>query len=203
MKGNSQQKSEEISVYSVRLEKLRRYLDLKAKEFSAELGVVYRTYINYKTQSTTPSADILRSAAAKFGASPRWLLTGEGEMFDDVGDARRGSDESAEDRPSGNVAPQRKYDDVLSKLMGAYEIIETLTKENMKLRSVLEEKAAVILKAKEVARLDAEGDRMESLADDLIQRMIDMGGLDGYVPNRPTPKQEPKEKARRVVGEDE
>lgn len=47
---------------------------------AASLGLPYRTWFNYELGSTIPAEVILRFIVAT-GASPHWLLTGEGPRF--------------------------------------------------------------------------------------------------------------------------
>lgn len=77
---NNQAKNENVSIISLRMEKIRETIGISAKEYAEKLGTNYRTYMNYKSGST-PSAQVLQSVVEIFGISAQWLLTGKGHMF--------------------------------------------------------------------------------------------------------------------------
>ena len=74
----SQDKSEQLDIFGQRLEQVRRMLHLTAKEFCEQLGIAYRTYMNYKS-GRTPPADLLARVIDEFAVNPAWLMTGNGK----------------------------------------------------------------------------------------------------------------------------
>lgn len=65
---------------SKRLEQLREFLSLKQESFAKNIGIAYRTYVNYAS-GKDPSSHVLVKTVEVFGVSPIWLLTGQGSMF--------------------------------------------------------------------------------------------------------------------------
>ncbi len=68
-----------MSTFSERLEIIREYFGLKGNAFSEQLGIPYRSYMNYKA-GRTPPADLLTKIIEEFAIDPTWLMTGEGSM---------------------------------------------------------------------------------------------------------------------------
>ncbi len=62
-----------------RIEGAREAAGLTQKEFSARLGVNYRTVQAWENDRAEPRGNRLQMIAGMFGCSLRWLLTGEGE----------------------------------------------------------------------------------------------------------------------------
>ena len=64
---------------------MRQFLrdeELSLKEFSEKIGVNYRTLQNYLGGISTPSGEFLIAANEEYGVSIKWLLKGDGEMYD-------------------------------------------------------------------------------------------------------------------------
>ncbi len=72
-----------MSIFSVRLEELREFLGIKGKVFAEQMGIPYRSYMNYKG-GRTPPADLLSRVVEVFSVNPAWLISGEGMMFADA-----------------------------------------------------------------------------------------------------------------------
>jgi len=68
-------KNEPMSTFSERLEIAREFLDIKGKPFAEQLGIPYRSYMNYKG-GRTPPADVLSKASEVFNINPAWLISG-------------------------------------------------------------------------------------------------------------------------------
>jgi SOS-response transcriptional repressor LexA len=75
-----QEKNEGTSIFSERIEKVRETFGISGTQFAEKLGIVYRTYMNYKA-GTTPPPEVLGRISDRFNVSAKWLLTGEGPMF--------------------------------------------------------------------------------------------------------------------------
>lgn len=54
---------------------------LKDSEFGKIFGLARQTISNYTTGKSEPNWSILNAICDKFAVNPRWLLTGEGEMY--------------------------------------------------------------------------------------------------------------------------
>jgi|GEM_PF-6096316 len=70
-----------MSNYSERIEQLRETLGVKGKEFAEQIGLPYRSYMNYKG-GRTPPAEVLSKILEVFDdVNPAWLMVGDGNMF--------------------------------------------------------------------------------------------------------------------------
>ncbi|NPV38325.1 MAG: helix-turn-helix transcriptional regulator [Brevinematales bacterium] len=65
----------------VRLEELRKQLNMTQQEFAKELNIPQRTYSNYENETNKIPPEILQLISSKFHVNLHWLLTGEGEMY--------------------------------------------------------------------------------------------------------------------------
>ena len=63
-----------MSVFQDNLRQYREKLGINAKDFAAQIGVKYTTYINYETQGREPRYDILIRIAAALNVSIDELL---------------------------------------------------------------------------------------------------------------------------------
>ncbi len=92
-----QDKSEQIGIFGQRLEQARERLGFSVKEFSEQLGIPYRSYMNYKS-GRTPPADLLAKVIELFAVNPAWLMTGIGKPFlnSEAWDRYTGYEESSE-----------------------------------------------------------------------------------------------------------
>ena len=67
-----------------RLRDVRSRLEFEEREaFASELGISKAALAYYERGERVPDATALSSYRTKFGVSLSWLITGEGEMFDD------------------------------------------------------------------------------------------------------------------------
>ena len=64
----------------IRLVSQELYGEYGGPALAEDLGLPYRTWLNYESGVTIPGLVILRFISVT-GASPRWLLTGQGERF--------------------------------------------------------------------------------------------------------------------------
>ncbi len=65
---------------SEKLEIIRENLGEKGNAFAEQLGIPYRSYMNYKG-GRTPPAELLGKLTELFNVNPVWLLTDQGPMF--------------------------------------------------------------------------------------------------------------------------
>lgn len=66
-----------------RLREVRKVLgDDGRKQFAMRLGLPMNTLANYETGLREPPASVIAAYKAIYGVSFGWLLTGEGEVFD-------------------------------------------------------------------------------------------------------------------------
>lgn len=73
-----------MSNYSDRMEELRETLGIKGKEFAEQIGLPYRSYMNYKGGRTPPAEVLSRILEIYDDVNPSWLMNGEGNMFIDL-----------------------------------------------------------------------------------------------------------------------
>ena len=64
-----------------RLKELRYKLGLSQREFAEKLGIHYMTLSRYESGKYSLSDRFITKLKETFKVNPRWLLTGEGEMF--------------------------------------------------------------------------------------------------------------------------
>lgn len=64
-----------------RIRKLRKTLDLTQKGFADRLGITRGTITNYEIGRNEPVASVISLICKEFNVNPKWLRTGEGEMF--------------------------------------------------------------------------------------------------------------------------
>ena len=67
--------------FGQRLKRLRYHLGLSQKEMAEKLGVHLMTISRYERDAMKPSLRFLEKIRETFKANPKWLLTGEGDMF--------------------------------------------------------------------------------------------------------------------------
>ena len=68
---------------SERLKKLRRYLRYSQKDFAKRLGILPATYSNYENEKRKLSPELLEKLYNEFNVNLNWLITGQGNMFND------------------------------------------------------------------------------------------------------------------------
>ena len=66
------------------MRKVRKRCGLSQKKMAAMLGIATSTYQYYERGERDTPAHIFCKLVTMFKVSPRWLLTGEGEMFMDL-----------------------------------------------------------------------------------------------------------------------
>ena len=64
-----------------RLRKIRKEKKLTIQEFSTLIDVPENTISNYERAVRKPSVEYIQILIDKLDANPRWILTGQGEMF--------------------------------------------------------------------------------------------------------------------------
>lgn len=67
---------------SHRIKKVREALNLSQREFGEKLGVSRDVISNLEYDRVPPKELLLRHICRLYNVNPRWLETGEGEMFD-------------------------------------------------------------------------------------------------------------------------
>lgn len=68
-----------------RIKEIRKQKGLTQAEFGERVGVKGNTITTYENGTRTPSDAVIISICREFGVNERWLRTGEGEMFLDLG----------------------------------------------------------------------------------------------------------------------
>ena len=77
------------------MRRLRENLGFTQKDFARALNVRPRTYWRYEAEEGDPQTSFLEMIIAKFCVSPLWLLTGEGEMFQNTEQTAASDDNEA------------------------------------------------------------------------------------------------------------
>ena len=67
-----------------RIRQLRKHLKLTQTEFGERLGIAGNTVTTYETSVRVPSSAVITSICREFNVNEDWLLTGEGEMFNEL-----------------------------------------------------------------------------------------------------------------------
>ena len=67
-----------------RIRELRKTLNLTQTAFAERIGLAYNTVTNYEAGRRNPTTAIITSICREFNVNENWLLTGEGEMFNEL-----------------------------------------------------------------------------------------------------------------------
>ena len=68
-----------------RLREIRESLGLSQGEFAQSIGVHRVTYNNYERGKSEPPLSVIKEIVQRYNVNPTWLLTGEGEPFQEEG----------------------------------------------------------------------------------------------------------------------
>ena len=71
-----------MSEISLRIKEIVKFTGLSDRAFAQSIEVPQTTFTNILLKGTEPKSDVLRSIIDKYNVDARWLLTGEGEMFE-------------------------------------------------------------------------------------------------------------------------
>ena len=71
-------------MYSERIKKIRKALDLSVSKLSKKIGIAERTIVSYESEGRTPSLDFLAQLCKHYDVNPSWFLFGNGEMFNEA-----------------------------------------------------------------------------------------------------------------------
>lgn len=67
-----------------RIEYLRNFIGLNKSRFSSEIGMKPQTYNNFiGSQGSKPNIELISGIVNTFGVNPKWLLNGNGPIFDE------------------------------------------------------------------------------------------------------------------------
>lgn len=79
--------------FKARLQLLREHFRQERREFAAWIGVSYKTYCSWESAGHTtkhPAASSVALLQRKTGVSVKWLMDGEGPMFECINEEERG-----------------------------------------------------------------------------------------------------------------
>lgn len=68
-------------MYSEKLAKLRKKLDLSQNQISTQIGISYRAYTSYERGDRKPSLEFIEILAKKFDVDLNWFFIDKGGMF--------------------------------------------------------------------------------------------------------------------------
>jgi transcriptional regulator with XRE-family HTH domain len=142
-----------MSTFSERFEQIREASGLKGSEFAEQLGIPYRSYMNYKG-GRTPPADVLGKLVELFDVDPTWLMTGEGEAFEAENDLNRHSPEPMPSEPAIALSlfEHKEAESPQEMQMRMMRHVMDLHEENRALRKRIEELEYELVKARTRAR---------------------------------------------------
>jgi len=146
---------EQTGNYSERLEQIREALSISGKDFSEQIGIPYRSYMNYKN-GRTPPVELLGKVVELFKVNAQWMMTGKGEMFvkqadstqtveeteelsEDILDDLPEFDEDSADESLPDLAKERNKESPEEIQMRMMKHLLDLSEENKQLRERVQE----------------------------------------------------------------
>ncbi len=133
-----------MNPYLLRIKEIIEEKNLSETAFAKAIGVRQSTLNNLFNRDSTPKIDIMTNISNTFGVSPVWLLTGEGEMYnqngssDKLGQAISGLTENRA-RRGKTSSPKEEYKNV-SEAIRLLEIeIDILSELMLENAEVIEE----------------------------------------------------------------
>lgn len=114
---------DENSGYMGRMRQLREHIGLSQRKFSEYIGTSNSYMSAIESGRTIPGGDVLTKIASKFsGLSCRWLLTGEGDMFEvslpvlqpEARENERAAERALESGETGDIGDSGDLQDVLN-----------------------------------------------------------------------------------------
>lgn len=83
---------EGINMLNIRLKKLRKEKGLTQEQFAERIGIKRNSYTNYEIGRNVPIDAVIHAICREYGASEKWLRTGEGDMYRPVTDEAKVTD---------------------------------------------------------------------------------------------------------------
>lgn len=69
-----------------RIKELRKALNLTQTQFGDSLGITHSAVAHFEKGTVNMSQSTIKSICREFNVNENWLLTGEGEMFNELSD---------------------------------------------------------------------------------------------------------------------
>ena len=83
---------EGINMLNIRLKKLRKEKGLTQEQFAERIGIKRNSYTNYEIGRNVPIDAVIHAICREYGASEKWLRTGEWDMYLPVTDEAKATD---------------------------------------------------------------------------------------------------------------